>query len=320
MANQWDMHEAERGSAVTNDKKQVNNDSLEKAFGDEVAEEGECEERASDGQDPMASNAEKVKATRLQMALQQYDDEKIRDYFDPPEDDPMPMVISEEGRAAMLETFSKCFGPKAAARIVDKEVAMSRQRLEQWKIRRRKKRIRNACKWGGIAAAVALVVFIGSRTLDVSAFRLPDILFRPVVKGNYTEITVDETIADTEAETLDSIRQEYVLGKTIEGFYLEDQIIINKLIKFTYKNNEAQCYTFSQQVAEDLMMVNTEEYEVEIVDTMYGQASYFSYDDVNSISWMYQGYFFRIEGNLTKNQLLELQESLEKRKNIDESN
>ncbi len=71
-------------------------------------------------------------------------------------------------------------------------------------------------------------------------------------------------------------------------------------------------YLFWQQSLPTESGVNTEYIASQEVDTMYGLAQFYQSYSGYGLTWQYGGYTFKIEGDLTKEELINLQESLRK--------
>lgn len=81
---------------------------------------------------------------------------------------------------------------------------------------------------------------------------------------------------------------------------------------FTDYEVEERYYQFSQVRLDNDIEINTEDKDYILLDSAYGDAYYYEYKDIKSLFWNYNGYSFRIEGNITKEELLTLQKSIRK--------
>ena len=99
------------------------------------------------------------------------------------------------------------------------------------------------------------------------------------------------------------------MGFVLDGYSLSDEVVLEDLILSIYSNGDS-VYIFSQQTKNTWLSANTEEQKAEIMQTMYGTAEFYQYGEINSIVWQYQGYIFKIEGEISQEELLLLLESL----------
>ena len=239
---------------------------------------------------------------KLKAALKAYDEERISDFF-LNQNDEKPIPMTDRGKENMRELFTQFMGAEKANEVIEKEEQYYRQKVERWKARRRRR-----IKKGVAAAGIAVCVVAGVSTAAV-AFNLPENIYRALNKDTYTKVNVDVPV-DTSGH--DYIEQEYVLSECIEGYELVDRIVLDNLIYSMYQMDDEKCYTFTQRLEQFNMNLNTEDTIMEIIDTMYGQATYYSNKGLNTLVWSYNGYYFGIAGTLTLDELTFLQESLKK--------
>ena len=246
---------------------------------------------------------------KLKAALRAYDEEKTADFF-AKKDDAKPIAISEEGKENMRALFTEWMGEEMANRVIEKEEEHYRQRVAQWEARRRRRMQKRV-------AAVCIAVFLvaGVSTAAV-AFDIPGSIYRSYNKETYTKVNVDSL--EDSADKHDYIEQEYVLSECIDGYELVDKYILDDIIYFVYQNGDEKAYTFSQRTEQFNINLNTENSPLEMIDTMYGQAAYYDNEGLKALAWAYKGYYFKIEGTLTLEELKFLQESLTKGESINE--
>ncbi len=244
----------------------------------------------------------------FQKGLQAYDDEKIQEFLNEEiDEDLMPMVFSAQAQQDMIAALADAIGVDAATEIVEKQAKKLEWERAQWKHERRLKRRRKVIK--GISAAAAVIVIligVGYFGEQAGAWSLPKISFNTIDRENYSDVMLESSgdIVRTEIE------QVYELGMVLDGYELVDSIVMDEMSYFTYANSKGEMYSFTQQIEALDMLINTEYKKEEIIDTLYGETIWCSYDNINCLIWNYQGYTFLIEGNLSKEQSLELQNHL----------
>lgn len=250
----------------------------------------------------------------LKEALQQYEDNMINELLSDTGDE-KPFALSPEGRKNMEQLFTQWLGPEKAREIMDQEKKNYREDLRRWKQRRNARLLQYLKKGGMVAAAAVVVVIFSIANFDDSlAFKLPEAGFEAVLKEDYTKLLPDSYTQEVgQSEYIDVLEVYYSLGIIISGFQLTDSIKTNFMIYDTYENVVAgEKYFFQQQMVNSKVGVNTENINLEELDTMYGPAQFYQSDSGYGLTWQYSGYTFKIEGNLTKQELLNLQESLRK--------
>ena len=246
----------------------------------------------------------------LKEALKRYDDEMMDEYLTA-SDDEKPIPLTSEGRAKMKSLLEQWVGPDDADQILNAEQKKYKEDLDRWKEKRQKRMRRYWRLWGSVAAAAIFTVIISvGNVQDSLAFKLPAAGFEAAVKDDYTQLFVEKD-EDQESldEALDEIATRYFLGVTLDGYSLESQIVLSDFIMSIYQNGESS-YSLVQQVETYQVFGNTEQYEGEPIETMYGTAYFFQYENTNSLIWNYQGYSFKLEGSVSKKDLLVLLESL----------
>lgn len=259
----------------------------------------------------------------LAEALKRYDDELIDEFFNE-EDDEKPVPLTEHGRQGMKHLLEQWVGPEDAQKILQQEQEAYETDLVRWKKKRQALLYRRMRRWGTVAAAAVFTLIISTVNVqDSLAFKLPTAGFKAAVKDDYTQLFVEddeEESGDTD-EMLESIQTYYVLDKTLPGYELVNVIrgTLYSYYEYEDKNNDTG-YNFIQQAVVSDIGVNTEYQNGTEEDTLYGTAFFYDYDGRVGISWNYAGYSFRIEGNLSKEEILLLQSSLVKEDENEKTN
>lgn len=248
----------------------------------------------------------------LLKALQQYDDEMLDKFFNE-EDDEKPIPLSDEGRENIKELFSEWIGPENAEAVLKKEEENYQKDFRRWKQKRRGRTLAYASHWSiRVAAAVFLMVICAVNTDSSLAFKLPEVGFEAINKGEYTQIFIKSYESENDSWDNEKIETKFVLDKVIEGYDLVDTIITQRMCYYVYQNSALDMYYFIQQNDKFDVGINTEQTQETILSTLYGDANFYQYDKGNGLIWDYRGYSFKIEGRLSKEQLISLQESLRK--------
>lgn len=248
----------------------------------------------------------------LAEALKRYDDELIDEFFNE-EDDEKPVPLTEHGRQGMKHLLEQWVGPEDAQRILQQEQETYETDLVRWKKKRQARLCRRMRRWGTVAAAAVFTLIISTVNVqDSLAFKLPTAGFKAAVKDDYTQLLLEtEDLEKGQEIESTSINTNYCLGNVLDGYSLSDCIVLSDSIIYIYENGD-KSYSFIQQVEATQVFTNTELKEGEFIHTMYGMAFFSQSEDSSSLVWNYQGYTFRLDGNLSKDDLLGLLESLQK--------
>lgn len=245
----------------------------------------------------------------LLQALEQYSDEMLDEIFQQA-DEEKPMALTPKGRAEMKEAFCQKFGPERAEEIMQKEHEQYKKELRLWKKKRRQRAFAQARRWSvGAAAAVLIAVVCALYSDGTLAFKLPDVGFEAVEREDYTKLKIKNGETEINNDVIDT---KYILDKTLSGYSLIDTIVTQQICYYVYQNVDMEIYFFVQQNDKFDVIINTEQTKETTIDTLYGNAKFYQFDSGNGLIWEYNGYSFKIEGKLTKEQLLNLQESLRK--------
>lgn len=245
----------------------------------------------------------------LAEALKRYDDELIDEFFNE-EDDEKPVPLTEHGRQGMKHLLEQWVGPEDAQKILQQEQETYETDLVRWKKKRQARLYRRMRRWGTVAAAAVFTLIISTVNVqDSLAFKLPTAGFKAAVKDDYTQLFVEDDEQESYNPSHDEIETKYSLSRVLDGYYMSEQIEAADCIITVYENGN-DFYSFVQYTQSFQTSANTEQYKGESIETMYGTAYYLQYDNNNSLVWNYQGYTFRLEGSISREDLLKLLESL----------
>ena len=244
----------------------------------------------------------------LQRCLQSYDEEKIQEFLNEEIDEDIPpLVFSAKAQRDMIDALATSIGEEEATQIIEKQARKLEWERAQWKRERRHKFYSKLMKKVSVAVAVIVVVVgVGLLGDTAGAWSLPKISFSSIDRDNYSDVILESgsDIVRTEIEEV------YELGMVLDGYKLVDSEMTPKMNYFAYENEVGELYTFRQQVESLAISINTEYKSEEVVDTLYGDSVWGYYDNINYLIWNYRGFAFLIEGNVSKEQLLELQNYL----------
>lgn len=259
------------------------------------------------GQEEFESS--KIDYAQLIKALQQYDNEMLEKFFDQPQDEP-PVSLSDKGRENLRDTLSQLIGDNRADLLIQKEQKQYLADKKSWQHEKRTRFVKRTVRWGSMAASIGIAIFVVNIfSNSTMAFRLPQAGISFEKKEDYTKFrpVENEPILDNSQDSA-----KYVLTIKIEGFRLVDKIIATDMNYYVYQNDNNQSYQFSQFLLDDNVGINTEEKDYTLIDSPFGDAFYYEFGSSIGLVWNYNGYLFRIEGNISKDQLLYLQKSVEK--------
>ena len=179
----------------------------------------------------------------------------------------------------------------------------------------RKKKISHFPISGFTKAAASVLIIIAASLIfgknEAQASWWENMQF--IVKS-YKEYSKIEAYEEVDREGVDypqTIEKKYVPTKVAEGYeevardeYLKQNIIIYE------ENEEKKQYTFSQKTQDMGEHINTENTIYEKIDSAYGVAYYCENEEECQVYWDYGGYVFSIVGNINKETMLSIIESI----------
>jgi len=173
-----------------------------------------------------------------------------------------------------------------------------------------------------IAAAILIVFMLGAITMSTEAFRVPIVNFIMNFQKEFMSISVEQSETYTEEAEKEKIEEIYYLQKTIDGYEFFEEITEPTVIIRRYRNEKQQEYAFTQQPQTQSQVLksyfDSEGTEYESVDLIYGEALFNDNDDIYYLTWFYDGYVFEVSGELTKEKMISLAESLALKETTDE--
>ena len=255
------------------------------------------------------------KDAKLYKGLEELNEEKIKVLM---ETDGREPEFSKEHDAKMRQMVEERFGPEAADRM--SEIQMTRQKAdddEKW-TKQNGKLYHIYPRFKKIAAAILIVFMLGAITMSTEAFRVPIVNFIMNFQKEFMHISVEQSETYTEVAEKEKIEEIYYLQKTIDGYELFEEMIEPSVFVRRYKNEKQQEYIFTQRAYTLASYFDNEGTEYESVDLIYGEALFNDFNEAYYLTWFYDGYTFEISGELTKEEMISLAESLVLKETIDE--
>lgn len=250
----------------------------------------------------------------LIQALKQYDDEMLELFFSD-SDDEKPVPLSDEGQENMKALLEQWFSQEKAEAVLQAEAENYDKTFHRWKQKRRIRILSCVRRWSIRVAAAVFVVAIFVVNADRSlAFKLPEVGFEAVVRDDYTQLSInsEDNAINSENDSFELIETTYILGKVLYDYELIKSIRTQRLNYDIYENLSGARYSYTQQLVTDNMDINTEFQVSDTINTLYGVAQYYTNGEISGLAWRYTHYLFKIEGALSLEELLELQESIQK--------
>lgn len=162
------------------------------------------------------------------------------------------------------------------------------------------------------AACLCIVILGGVVSMNVDALRVPIARFFSEKQPTYTILNAEpETENERDAEVYpDTIEKRFAPSKAIEGYEEVEKIELSKYIEIIYRNDDEDEYRFFQETKDTDTWLDNEGVELRKEDTFFGDAFYYKKGNEYKLVWSYEGYIFRISGNLTDEEMVTLANSL----------
>lgn len=164
-------------------------------------------------------------------------------------------------------------------------------------------------RWQKIAAAVLVVfVVLGSVTMNTEALRVPIVKFFSSSKTGYNMVMAETGSGDSNYH--EYIENVYVLSETLDGYEEVSRTDTRRMISIEYANETQEYYVYNQMVDSINNWVDNEKALYEECNISTGKAYFQCFDTDNSLIWAYDGYVFRLSGDISKSDMLSLADSL----------
>ena len=179
----------------------------------------------------------------------------------------------------------------------------------------RKKKISHFPISGFTKAAASVLIIIAASLIfgknEAQASWWENMQF--IVKS-YKEYSKIEAYEEVDRECVDypqTIEKKYVPTKVAEGYEEVARDEVSKEVVMLYENNEKRQYVFSQKTQDMGQHINTENAKYEKLDTAYGRAYYCDNEGERQIYWDYCGYVFSILGDISKEEMVKIIDSVQ---------
>ena len=165
-------------------------------------------------------------------------------------------------------------------------------------------------RWQKIAAGVLItLVVLGSVTMSTDALRVPIVKSFSSSKTGYNMVVAETGNGDSNYH--EYIENVYVLSETLDGYEEISRTDGKRMVTIDYKNENKDVYVFYQMV--DTTIANWVDNKESIVDeceVLTGTAYFQKFETDNSLIWSYDGYIFKLSGNISKDEMIYLANSL----------
>ena len=258
------------------------------------------------------------KNSKLHKALEALNDEDIQKLME--EGDEEESAFSEEHNQKMQQMIGEQLGPEAAKRMQAIQKLREADRNDKASNKHNSGKSHHVYpRMKKVVAAVLAFVLLFTITMSTEAFRLPIVNFIMNVQKEFMAVNVEESgTSEQSVEAKTIIENVYILEKTIEGYDLVLEEIVDGHVLREYQNKEKDVYRFIQQVQVGNAYYDVEDATYETIETIYNNAMLSKSNDIYYLVWFYDGYMFEISGNLTVEELVMLAESLTLEKNLEE--
>ena len=164
-------------------------------------------------------------------------------------------------------------------------------------------------RWQKIAASVLItLVVLGSVTMSTDALRVPIVKFFSSSKTGYNVVMAETGSGDSNYH--EYIENVYVLSETLDGYEEISRTDGKRMISIEYSNDIQDYYVYDQMVDSINNWVDNEKALYEECEISVGKAYFQCFDKDNSLIWSYDGYVFRLSGDISKTEMIRLANSL----------
>lgn len=274
-----------------------------------------------------------MKKTYLPDDLSFYDDEESNDALQKTiEDDiayykanpkyPPKAEFSEDYEKKLKATLERLLGDDAAEQVLaareDKNlhvlteeeclqnVQEYEEMLKEFEIKKGKARRRKSFKVGAAAACIGIVL-LTSGVFGMKSNALKS-AFSEFFEQDQNEYTILEVQGDDEYPT--EIMHKYAPSVVLDGYELINIYEQLLFVTYIYQNQDGDVYHYVQATYEVSEWIDSEAAEVTEYNTVFGNAFYYQKDSIDKFVWHFDGYFFRIEGKISQEDMLTIANSL----------
>lgn len=126
----------------------------------------------------------------------------------------------------------------------------------------------------------------------------------------YSQIEAYEEVGEEDITYPETIEKKYIPTKVAEGYEEVAREEVSKEIVIIYENEEGMQYMYTQQTKDVGNHIDTENEKYYKCKTLYGEGYYCENKENHQLVWYYENYIFVVEGNLSKQILLDIANSL----------
>lgn len=180
----------------------------------------------------------------------------------------------------------------------------------------RKKKISHFPISGFTKAAASVLIIIAASLIfgknEAQASWWENMQFIVKSYKEYSKIEAYEDVYSEDTEYPSTIEKKYVPTKVAEGYEEVARDELSKHIRIIYVNNNKETmYSYIQQTQDMGQHINTEDTKYEKLDTSYGRAYYCDNEGERQIYWDYGGYVFSILGDISKEEMVKIIDSVQ---------
>lgn len=274
-----------------------------------------------------------MKKTYLPDDLSFYDDEESNDALQKTiEDDiayykanpkyPPKAEFSEDYEKKLKATLERFLGDDEAEQVLaareDKNlhvlteeeclqnVQEYEEMLKEFEIKKGKARRRKSFKVAAAACIGIVLLTSGVFGMKSNALKIPIGRFFEIEESEYVVLEADN---DSE-EYPTTIEQKFIPSKVLDGYTESARDEWPNAIYIAYSGINKTDYRFAQETIDMATWFDSEDAEYKKYSTTFGDAYYSEKNGIYALSWHYEGYVFTISGELSKDEMIELANSL----------
>lgn len=174
----------------------------------------------------------------------------------------------------------------------------------------RKKKISHFPISGFTKAAASVLIIIAASLIfgknEAQASWWENMQFIVKSYKEYSKIEAYEDVYSEDTEYPSTIEKKYVPTKVAEGYEEVARDCYDKQIIIIYDTSKKLEYIYIQQTQDMGQHINTEDTKYEKLDTAYGKAYYCDNEGERQIYWDYGGYVFSILGDISKEEMVKI--------------
>ena len=165
-------------------------------------------------------------------------------------------------------------------------------------------------RWQKIAASVLItLVVLGSVTMSTDALRVPIVKFFSSSKTGYNMVMAETGSGDSNYH--EYIENVYVLSETLDGYEEIYRTDGKRMVSIEYGDSNQNMYVFYQLVDTSLSSwIDNDSTLFEKCDVANGVGYFQNKYKINSLIWSYDGYVFKLLGDIPREDMISLANSL----------